>query len=352
MNSHSDTHDAERHACCPAKKIPWYFDKTFLVCTTLAALLAISQAWAPLASFRRVFLDYLRMIGLSVLLGFFFGGVIDRYIPREYVSRILAQKKKRTIFSSVLLGFLMSACSHGMLALAVELYRKGASTAVVVSFLLASPWANLPVTFLLFGFFGFKALLIILGALLIAVVTGLIFQLLERKHWVESNPRTISVEPGFSIRKDILRRIRASRFTANQFSQDARSILDSAVTLARMTLWWILIGIGFSALAGAFIPSEFFRQYMGPTALGLCATLALATLLEVCSEGTAPVAFEIFKQTGAFGNSFVFLMAGVVTDYTEIGLLWTNIGKKTALWLPLVAVPQVVLLGLLFNRLF
>jgi hypothetical protein len=45
-------------------------------------------------------------------------------------------------------------------------------------------------------------------------------------------------------------------------------------------------------------------------------------------------------------------MAGVVTDYTEIGLLWHNLGKKTAIWLPLVTVPQVIILGFLANLLF
>ncbi len=43
-------------------------------------------------------------------------------------------------------------------------------------------------------------------------------------------------------------------------------------------------------------------------------------------------------------------MAGVVTDYTEIGLLWTNIGRKTAIWLPIIAVPQVVIFGIIFNK--
>lgn len=42
-------------------------------------------------------------------------------------------------------------------------------------------------------------------------------------------------------------------------------------------------------------------------------------------------------------------MAGVATDYTEIGLIWQNIGKKAALWLPVITVPQVLLLGYLFN---
>ncbi|MCD6429497.1 hypothetical protein J7L09_02275 [bacterium] len=62
--------------------------------------------------------------------------------------------------------------------------------------------------------------------------------------------------------------------------------------------------------------------------------------MEVYSEGTAPLAFEIFKQTGVFGNVFVFLVAGMATGYTEIGLIWGNIGKKAALWLPVITVPQ------------
>ena len=42
-------------------------------------------------------------------------------------------------------------------------------------------------------------------------------------------------------------------------------------------------------------------------------------------------------------------MAGVVTDYTEIGLIWTNIGKKAAIWLPIITVPMVLFLGWVFN---
>ena len=61
-------------------------------------------------------------------------------------------------------------------------------------------------------------------------------------------------------------------------------------------------------------------------------------------------AFEIYRQTPALGNSFVFLMAGVVTDYTEIGLLWSNVGRRVALWLPVVTVPQVIALGYIFNK--
>jgi len=91
---------------------------------------------------------------------------------------------------------------------------------------------------------------------------------------------------------------------------------------------------------------------MGPTFLGFLVTLALATVIGVCPEGSSPMAFKIFRQTGAFGNSLAFLMAGVATDYTEIGLIWHNVDRKAAIWLPIITVPQILILGFLANILF
>ena len=121
------------------------------------------------------------------------------------------------------------------------------------------------------------------------------------------------------------------------------------VNLSNMVLWWILIGIMMAAVIGAYVPEHFFMKYLGPTFFGLILTLLFATIIEVCSEGSSPIAFEIFNKVGTLGNPFVFLMAGVVTDYTEIGLIWTNIGKKAAIWLPIITVPLVLGFGILFN---
>jgi uncharacterized membrane protein YraQ (UPF0718 family) len=81
-------------------------------------------------------------------------------------------------------------------------------------------------------------------------------------------------------------------------------------------------------------------------------TLFTATVMETCSEGTSPLAFEIYRQTGALGNALIFLLAGVATDYTEIGLLWTNAGRRTALWMPAICVPFIFLFGIIGNLLF
>ncbi len=343
----------EKASCCEANRgASFYKNRTFIVASLLAVLVGLSYLFPVLSPFRAEFFGYFTMIWWAVALGLFLGGVIDYYIPREYVTSLLAKPGKKSILNSVILGFLMSACSHGILALSIQLHKKGASTPSVVSFLLASPWANLTVTIMLIGFFGIKALFLVLSAIVIAIITGFIFQFLEKKGLVEKNKNTPELEKDFSVIKDIKKRAGSYKFSWDTLVSDAKGIWSGAVSLSNMVLWWILIGMGLASLAGAYIPTGFFQNYMGPTIIGLVVTLVIATIIEVCSEGSAPMAFEIFNQTKAFGNSFVFLMAGVATDYTEIGLLWHNVGRKTAIWLPIVTVPQVIILGYIFNKIF
>ncbi len=283
-------------------------------------------------------LDYLGIVWWAVLLGLAIGGLIDYFVPDGVMIRFLGGRRKRTILNAVVAGFLMSACSHGILAIAIQLYKKGAGVPAVVTFLLASPWANMPMTVLLFGFFGWKAILFVAGAMLIALITGLIFTLLDRLAWIEGPAKDAKAE---DVNWDRLRNF--------ELAEAATGVAAGAVSLANMVLWWILIGIMAAAIIGAYVPEHWFMQYLGPDLTGMLLTLLFATVLEVCSEGTSPIAFEIFNKTAALGNPFVFLMAGVATDYTEIGLLWSNIGRRTAIWLPVITVPQILLFGMALN---
>lgn len=356
IRKYEEQHKVEGEKChvCATEPKKWYREKLFLAIFGLAIIQIIHFI---LDYFGITFLhdlifsfyDYVKMIWLAIIIGLLLGGFIDHFIPRKYISKYLAQHKRKTIFYSVGLGFLMSACSHGILAMSMELYKKGASTPAVVAFLLASPWANLPITIILFGFFGIKALVFVGFAIIIAIITGLIYQILDRKGLIECSNHEVEVKESLSILKDIKRRWKGYEFSIKNLKNDTTGVLKGSWELAKMVLWWILIGMFLTSVARAYIPQNFFINYMGPTLFGLVVTLILATIIEVCSEGTAPLAFEIFRQTGAFGNSFVFLMAGVVTDYTEIGLIWSNIGKRAALWLPIITVPQIMILGYLFN---
>jgi uncharacterized protein len=327
--------------------MPWYKERLYIV--SLITVFVVVAAFFLSTKLFDAFVDYFKLIWWAILLGVFIGGAIDYLVPNAYISKYLSKREKKTIFYSVLFGFLMSACSHGILAIAIELYKKGASISAVIAFLLASPWANLPITILLFSFFGAKALFMVLAAIVIAIITGLIYQVLEKNKKIEQSKYTSRVDISFSIKADIRRRWNTYKFNATNNLKVFKGILRGSWSLTKMVVWWILIGMILASFARAFVPTHLFHQYLGATALGLLITLVIATILEVCSEGSAPLSFEIYSQTGAFGNSFVFLMAGVATDYTEIGLIWSNIGKKAAIWLPLITVPQILVLGYLFN---
>jgi uncharacterized membrane protein YraQ (UPF0718 family) len=335
----------------PAKK--WYKERLYIIVLILLVLLTVSYLFPILNPFYQAFIDYLELIWWAILIGFLIGGIIDYFIPRTYIEKYLSRHRKRTIIYSIIFGFLMSACSHGILAIAIALYKKGANTSSVIAFLLASPWANLPITILLFGFFGTNALLIIISAIIIALITGLIYLKLEERNMVECSHclsgEDLEVLTEFSIISDLKKRWTDYTFTGDNLSKAIIGTLQGSWALTKMVLWWLIIGMIMAAFARAFIPHDLFLEYMGPTILGLLITLIFATIIEVCSEGSSPLAFEIFSQTGAFGNSFTFLMAGVATDYTEIGLIWHNIGKKAALWLPLITVPQILILAYIFN---
>jgi uncharacterized membrane protein YraQ (UPF0718 family) len=57
-------------------------------------------------------------------------------------------------------------------------------------------------------------------------------------------------------------------------------------------------------------------------------------------------------RAAAPGNGFTFLMAGIATDYTEVMVIRDMTKSwKIALFLPLVSVPQILVIGWILNQL-
>ena len=327
-------------SCChtPPPGEPLRVSRNLKISLVLLLCLVAVSFLPSLEALHASLLGYLKLLAIPFILGFLLGGSIDYFVPQGFIYRYLGRTGNSSLFYALAGGFLMSSCSHGILAIAIQIYKKGASIPAVITFLLASPWANFPVTILLISFFGWKGILFIVTAGFIAIVTGFIFGALQRTGYIEKSD-VAGLEEGYEWEK------------IRNFSlrESVPGVLRGSLNLSNMVLWWLIVGLIMAVLIDVYVPGEFFMQYLGPDAGGLLLTLVAATVIEVCSEGSSLVAFELYDKVGSFGNPFVFLMAGVVTDYTEIGLLWTNIGRKTALLLPVVAVPQVLFFGFLYN---
>ena len=117
-----------------------------------------------------------------------------------------------------------------------------------------------------------------------------------------------------------------------------------------MIIRWMFLGIIIIGLVRAFVDVSTFETFFAPTLAGLGLTLIVATVIEVCSEGLAPIAADLMSRAKAPGNAFTFLMAGVSTDYTEIMAVKEGTKSwKIAFFLPLITVPQIVILGYIMN---
>jgi len=301
-----------------------------------------------LAMLAHTVFELINTIWWGVVLGIIMISILGR-VPREFVMAVLGTRSGiRGIWRATFAGVLLDLCSHGILMVGAKLYERGASAGQVMAFLVSSPWNSLSLTLILITLIGLPwTLAFIVLSMLVAFVTGLLFDTLVQRRVLPENPQQVDLPENFEFWREAREGIAKVEFSIPYVI----AALKEGVVESKMVVRWILFGVLLAAVVRALISEDSFNSYFGPTLMGLGVTLVLATILEVCSEGSTPIAADILNRAGAPGNSFAFLMAGVATDYTEIMVLKSATRSlRTALFLPLLTVPQIFLLGCLLNQ--
>lgn len=269
----------------------------------------------------------------GIFLGIASVAAID-LLPQKTLLKILGKQTGiNSIFRAAFAGVVLDVCSHGIILIAMKLYKRGMGIGQVMAFLIASPWNSLSLTFILIALVGLKwTLLFIALSTLVAIITGILFQSLVAKKILPENPNKLDlkIEPK---------------------KKSSQPLLIRAISESQMVLRWVFFGVVLAALIRTFVPMDMFQNYFGPTLIGLGLTLIAATIIEVCSEGSVPIAADLLTRAAAPGNAFTFLMAGVATDITEImALKETTKSWQLALALPLLTVPQFLVIGYILNQ--
>lgn len=292
--------------------------------------------------------DLLAKSWWGLLFGIVAVALIGR-LPRELVAAILGRGGSvGGLFRAVGAGVLLDLCNHGILMVGMGLYKRGASLGQTIAFLIASPWNSFSLTLILAALIGWKwMLLFILLSMVIALVTGWIADRLVDAGKLPANPNKVDLPTGYRVGPAIQSVLRSLKPGMENYRHLARE----GVAGSRMVLRWIFFGFVLTAAIRAFVPESAFQHYFGPTLLGMFLTLLATTVMEVCSEGSSPIAADLLTRANAPGNAFVFLMTGAATDYTEVmSLRDTTKSWKAALALPLISTPQVLLIGWLIQH--
>lgn len=290
--------------------------------------------------------DIMDSMWIGLGLGMLFVGLLGR-VPREFVTSLLGKGDSFIgILRATFAGVLLDLCSHGILLVAMRLYQRGASLGQVMAFLIASPWNSLSLTVILIALIGWQlTILFIAGSMVIGIVSGMVFTVLVKQGKLPENPNTIELNE-FHAWPEAKKQLKAASFGLGWW----QTMLWEGIKDSRMIVRWLLLGVLLAAAIRTFLPIEAFQTYFGATMIGLGMTILVATVLEICSEGSTPIAADLVTRANAPGNGFAFLMTGVATDYTEIMSLKETTGSwKVALFLPLITVPQVVLFASVMN---
>ncbi len=355
MNDCCKDDEKKEESCCdsPNRKFDWLLWGSMATVATayLAHFLLHDQLQGiPFVEpFVHGSFELLNKMWWGLLAGIIAVSVVAR-IPRSLVISALGKSGGLNgILRATAAGLAFDLCNHGILMIGMQLYRRGASLGQTMAFLIASPWNSLSTTLVLVALIGLKwTVAIILLSGLVAIISGLIFERLVSAKWLPKNPNSQDLPADFQFWQETKASWRAARFNFRNLA----NMLREGLSESRMILRWIFFGVVLASLVRAVIPNdEVFANWFGPTVTGLLLTLVAATIIEVCSEGSSPIAAELVTRGGAPGNGFAFLMSGAATDYTEIMVLReTTKSWKVSLSLPLVTVPQVILIGYVLNH--
>lgn len=310
-------------------------------------LLLGNQLPHQLAHFSQGVFELLNKMWWGLALGILAVGFLGK-VPREWVAAVLGRPGSlQGIFRAMSAGLILDLCNHGILLVAMKLYERGASLGQTLAFLIASPWNSLSLTLILVALIGLKwTLVFIFLSALIAMITGVCVELLVKKRWLPANPNEVELPEHFHLLAEVKKSFRQTKWDLATIG----GVIKNGFAESGMILRWIFLGTLMAAAIRAFVPQEMFGAWFGPTWAGVLLTLLAATVIEVCSEGSSPIAADLVTRASAPGNGFAFLMAGAATDYTEImALKETTKSWKTTFILPLLTLPQVVVIAWIIN---
>ncbi len=289
-----------------------------------------------------VFKHYLIEVLPALGIGFLISGLINEFIPREWVDRNLGEKGLKPVFYATLTGTLLPVCCWGSLPIAVSFYQKGAGLGPVLAFLVATPatsvsallvtWKLLGIKFAVYTFFSVMAMGMLIGLI------GNSLRFKPRVGKVEFCPHCDQENDKnhLCVKKTIVQRIvSVSRF----------AFIDMPKEIGLETLF----GLFLAALVSAVVPfGTWIRNYLYG-AWGYLFSLIFGLVMYFCATASVPLVHALINQGLEKGAGLVLLLVGPITSYGTILVIRKEFGIKILLvYLGFISL-GALLLGYIFS---
>lgn len=287
---------------------------------------------------------------LWLVVGFLMAGVVIEFVSSKTIIRHFGDNSLSGLVKASLAGLIASTCSCGAIPMAVSLRQKGASTAVALTFLLATPWSGIPQFLVLSNFLGLvNTIVITVAAVSASLLTGMILSRLERKKIIEGPSQVNTVSVACACKEG--ETCSCHHGTDKTPHDRIRGVLIGAWTSFRDIGKYMVIGLVLSAALSAFVPHEIVGKFLGSgnSLFAILLAVPVSAVIELCSEGFSILSGQLYVMGASLGVVFVMLMVGVTTDITEISVVWGKFGKRSAVAYVLTSTVVAVVIAYMLN---
>ncbi len=270
-----------------------------------------------------------------LLFGFLVAGILSELISPHYVERHLGGRGFWPILKASAVGVPLPLCSCGVIPVAASLRRHGASKGATTAFLMATPQDGVDSILVTFSLLGpVFAIFRPIAALVSGVIGGSLVSIFAHDD-VAYSPDDDDEDDSQKSRNPIVKMLKYG-----------------FVTLAEDIGRSLLIGLVIAALISAFVPSDFFAQYVPPGLAQMLVLMLAGIPVYVCATASVPIAFSLIVAGISPGAALVFLMTGPATNAATLMTIWKVMGHKAAVILLLTVAGTALASGLLLDGVF
>ncbi len=261
-----------------------------------------------------------------VLVGAIISGLIEVLVPAEKLARLIPKSLPARLAVAPLLGIIFPVCECGVVPVVRRLIKKGLPLEMAVVYLLSGPIINpivLASTVMAFSrtrpWWAMPAARVVLGVV-VAVAVGLVLTLSFRKRSAPAGEAAVEERRG------------GGSALAHILHHAAKDFL--------LLGGFLILGSMIAAAVQAFVPRTILVS-VGQTPFASSAgMMALAFVLNLCSEADAFVAASFVQFT--FASKLAFLVFGPMLDIKLVAMYLAALPRRVLLTVLLV-VPVLVL---------
>jgi len=319
-----------------------------------------------------------------LLLGLLIAGLMKAWVPSKILSKHLG-KGKSAIVKAALIGAPLPLCSCGVIPVATELRRSGASAPATASFLVATPETGIDSVSVSYALLGpVFAIYRPFAAIMSAIITGLLVATTKeesiktpvtttKEGTTSCCSSTTTVEPlpkaenkstcckSQPIKKaesPVQSSCCSSSSIENSYPQPSTqssccsssatsSIADvslieksfisdfiektktgvyyASTKLIDDIIIWLAIGITFAAIVRTFLPEEFLLNY-GSGLPAMLLMIVISIPMYICATASTPIAAGFIMAGLSPGTALVFMMAGPASNISTLGVIKNEMG--------------------------